>query len=201
VALADILSAVQREGDEEIARITAERDESVAAIGREARRLRAEAEAAAAISRDAALVTEAEVIRHRAELHVERRLQETREAVFQEILGRARDRLSRYRSDPDYPATLTALLRECLVFLGEIETVAVDPRDVDLVSRALDAAGVAAKVESSLETWGGMVAGDGKGAFVRNTLEERLGRAAMELRRQIGDLVPGLRGGEPGGAS
>jgi vacuolar-type H+-ATPase subunit E/Vma4 len=202
VALADILSALQRDGDEEVARIVATRDETTSEIVRQARQAAKDAEAAAATSRDAAIALETEVILHRAVLHVERRLQEAREVIFKEILGRAQDRFSRQRSDPAYPRIVDALVAECVDFLGRAEAVMADPRDTDVVGEVLERRGVDAKLEPTLETWGGVVATDGKGVFVRNTLEERLGRAEIALRRDIGDLVPGLRGGtEPGGAS
>ncbi len=195
MALADILDAVRREGDEEVARIVAARDDAVAAIGRKAREEARRVEARATTSRDAALAAEAGVIRHRAVLHVERRLQEAREAVFQEILGRARDRLSRHRGEPGYPATVAALLAECVSFLGHVEVVRADARDAGDVREALGRLEVAPAVELTIECWGGVVANDGKGVFVRNTLEDRLERAEGELRRKIGDLVPGLRSG------
>lgn len=193
--LADILSALQRDGEAEVATITAARDQTVSEIGRQAGEAAKEAEAAAATSRDVALGSEMEVIRNRATLHVERRLHETREVIFKEILGRAQDRLGRLRGDPAYPEILDALVAECLAFLGEVEVVMTDPRDVDLVRAAMARHEFEAKVEPSLDVWGGVIATDGKGVFVRNTLEERLGRAEPELRRRIGDQVPGLRGG------
>ncbi len=201
MALVEILSALRREGDEEVARITAERDMAVAAVMRSAREQAKQVEATAATARDGARTNEADVMRHRADLHVERRLQEAREAVFQEILGRAKDRLSRYRRDPEYPATLEALLEECLTFLGTIEVVIADQRDAELVESMLSRLDPA-QLQPTLECWGGVVAHDGKGVFVRNTLEARLGRAEADLRRQIGDLVPGLDGrSELGGSS
>jgi len=201
VALVEILSALRREGDEEVARITAESDMTVAAVMRSAREQARQEEARAATARDGALANEAEVIRHRADLHVERRLQEAREAVFQEILGRAKDRLSRYRGDSEYPATLEALLEECRAFLGTIEVVMADQQDAELVESMLSRLRPA-QLQPTLECWGGAVAHNGKGVFVRNTLEERLGRAEADLRQQIGDLVPGLGGrSELGGSS
>jgi vacuolar-type H+-ATPase subunit E/Vma4 len=201
MALAEILDALRREGDEEIARITAEREATVGELMQSARPRAKQEEAVAATGRDEALAREADVIAHRAELHVERRLQEAREAVFQEILGRAEDRLSRLRADPGYPATLEALLDECRTFLGTVKVVLVDPRDVGLVESILDRTGPA-ELEPSLECWGGIVAHDGKGVFVRNTLEERLGRAEAELRKRVSELVPGLGGRSgPGGTS
>ncbi len=193
MGLADILDAVRREGDEEVARVVAARNEAVAAVGRTARDEAQAVEAAAATSRDTALATEAGVVRHRAELHVERRLQEAREAVFQDILGRARDRLSRHRQEPGYATTLDALLADCTAFLGDLAVVMADPRDDELVRAALARIGSDAAVELSLECWGGIDAGDGNAVFVRNTLEGRLRRAEAELRRRLGDLVPGLR--------
>ena len=196
MALAEILAALRSEGEEEIARITAERDAAVADLTQTGREQARQAEAAAATARDESLSQDAAVIRHRAELHVARRLQEAREAVFQEILGLARDRLSRHRSDPTYPATLAVLARECSEFLGAIDAVVADPRDEELVEKILSDLGPA-DLLFSLECWGGIVAHDGKGVTVRNTLEDRLRRAEPDLRRQIGQLVPGLveRGG------
>ncbi len=191
MALAEILEALRREGDEEMARITAAGDAAVADLMQSARRQAKQAEALEATARDDALSSDADVIRHRAELHVERRLQEAREAVFQEILGVAKDRLARYRSDPGYPACLAALVRECSAFLGTLEVVMADPRDEVLVEKILSDTGFA-EVEFSLESWGGIVAHDGKGVYVRNTIEDRLRYAEPELRRQIGQLVPGL---------
>lgn len=194
--LAEILDSLRREGDEEIARIVAETEAAVADLMQSARDRAKEAESAAAKARDDALANDSDVIRHRAELHVVRRLQEAREVVFQEILGRARDRLSRYRGDPGYPATLQALWKECLTFLGTVEVVMADPRDVELLEGMLDRPN-AIDIQPTLESWGGVVAHDGKGVLVRNTLEERLGRAEADLRRRIGRLVPGLGEGEP----
>lgn len=191
MALAEILDALRREGENEIARITAESDAAVAGFTRTARDQARQAEAAAATARDESLFKDAAVIRHRAELHVARRLQEAREAVFQEILGLARDRLSRYRSDPAYPATLAVFARECSTFLGTVDVVIADPRDEELVQKVLSDLGPT-EFDFSLECWGGIVAHDGKGVFVRNTLEDRLRRAEPELRRHIGQLVPGL---------
>ncbi len=194
MALTEILDALREEGEAEVARITAERDERVAAALRAARAQAASEETAAASSLDADLAAESAIILNRAELQVERRLQATREVVLQDALGRARDRLARHRDGPAYRATLDALFGECVAFLGKVESVMVDPRDSEAVEAMLARRGLAARVSVSLETWGGVVAGDGSGAWVRNTLEDRLGRAEPELRRQIGDLVPGLRG-------
>ena len=68
--LADILSALQRDGDAEVAKITAARDQAVSEIGRAAKEIAKGSEADAATSRDAALGMEMEVIRNRATLHV-----------------------------------------------------------------------------------------------------------------------------------
>lgn len=199
MALVEILAALRSEGDEEIARITAENDAALAGLTQTAREQAKQAEAAAATARDESLTKDAAIIRNRAELHVARRLQEAREAVFQEILGLARDRLSRFRNDPAYLATLAVLAKECATFLGTIDVVMADPRDEELVEKVLSDLGPA-EFRLSLECWGGIVAHDGKGVFVRNTLEDRLRRAEPDLRRQIGQLVPGLveRGGAEG---
>jgi vacuolar-type H+-ATPase subunit E/Vma4 len=201
LALAQILEALRREGEEEIARIERERDEATAAILQSARDEAKRVEADAAIARDEALARETAIIRNRAELQVERRLQEAREDLFQEILGRAKDRLSRFRRDPDYPELLAELLDECTAFLGHVEVVALDPRDAALETQIREQVGPV-QLDRSLDTWGGVIAHDGRGVYVRNTLEDRLRRAEADARMRIGDLVPGLdRRSEPGGRS
>ena len=198
MALQEILESLRRDGEAEVARIAREHDEAVAAILHAAREEAKRAETEATTARDEALEFEAAIIRHRAELHVERRLQEAQEAVFQEVLGRAKDRLSRFRNDPAYPATLQRLLDECRAFLGQVAGVSIDPRDEALKSVIGERLGSVA-VDTGLDSWGGVVADDGRGVFVRNTFEARLTRAEAELRRQIGELVPGLGGrAEPG---
>ncbi len=191
MALTDILEALRRDGDEEAALIAAERDAAVAAVMRSAREDARQAEAEASAARDEELSSESDVIRHRADLYVQRRLQAAREGVFQEVLGLAKDRLARYREDPAYPETLAALVRECAAFLRALEAVLVDPRDEELVEKTMVDLGLA-KIQPSLVCWGGVVAHDGRGVFVRNTLEERLQRAESDLRRQVGILIPGL---------
>lgn len=193
MALAEILEALRKEGDEETARTIAERDVTIAAVLQSARAQAKQAEVTAATSRDEALSSDADIIRHRAELHVERRLQEAQEGVFQEILGLAKDRLSRYRRDPEYTAAFERLVEECRAFLGNIEVLMIDPRDAHLIDGILGGLGPVL-LQPTLECWGGVRADDGKGIFVRNTLEERLSRAEPDLRRKIGELVPGLGG-------
>ena len=198
MALEDILETLRRQGEAEVAAINRDHEAEAADLVQSARQEAKQAEAAASVARDEALQREAAIIRHRAELHVERRLQEAREAVFQEILGRAKDRMSRYRTDPGYAATLGDLLDECRAFLGEVAGVEIDPRDAGLAEQIRAQVGPV-EVETTLDSWGGLVAHDGRGVYVRNTLEARLNRAEAELRRQIGDLVPGLgRPTEPG---
>ena len=193
MALEEILESLRRDGEEEVTRITRRHDEAVAALLQSTREEAKQVEADATIARDEALEFEAAIIRHRAELHVERRLQEAREAVFQEILGRAKDRLSRFRTDPEYPATLRDLLEECRAFLGRVAAVSIDPRDAELETVVADTLG-SVEIETTLDSWGGLVAHDGYGVFVRNTFEARLTRAEAELRRRIGELVPEIGG-------
>jgi vacuolar-type H+-ATPase subunit E/Vma4 len=193
VGLEDILATLNRESADEVAQVSAHAEAAVTEIMKTAHEEAARVERAAASARDVRLAAEAEVVRSHALLNVDRRLRETREALYQEVLSRARDRLARHRRDAGYRVTLRALLSECLAFLPEGSVVRTDPRDVDLVRELLHDLELAAEVEPSLDTWGGIEMGDGSGAAVRNTLEQRFDRASAELRRRVGDLVPGLR--------
>ncbi len=194
MALAEILAALRHEAEHEVARIGAERDASVAETMSFAHREAERAEAEAASGREALLATEAEVVRNRAALHVERRLQEEREAIYREILRRAGEQLSRHRDEPSYSGTLRALLSECFDAMPDAEVVMASERDVPLVAELLAGLEVNAEVEGSLNTWGGVDVRSSGGGFVRNTLEERLARSGARLRRRIGDVVTELRG-------
>lgn len=195
MALAEILSAIREEAEATVEEVQRASGVSVAEILRQAREEASRVEHESSTSLDARLEAESEVILNRADLHVQRRLQVAREAIYQEILGRARDRLAAHRRDERYTATLRSLLAECVDFSPSVDRVLVDPRDVEFIRTALDALGLEADVEPALQTWGGMEATDGRGVFVRNTLEARLARATNTLRQRVGDLVPGLRGG------
>jgi vacuolar-type H+-ATPase subunit E/Vma4 len=197
VGLEDILATLRADSEEEIAQEAARAEVAIAAILHAAHEEAERVESAAASARDSRLAAEAEVLRSRARLNVERRLRETREALYQEVLSRARDRLERHRLDVGYRDTVRALLAECLAFLPEGNVVLADPRDADLVRDVMADLGVTAELQTSLETWGGIDLGNGAGAVVRNTLEQRFDRAGVELRRRVGDLVPGLRGADP----
>lgn len=193
MGLEDILAALREESAEEVEQITGRAEAEAARILKEARERAEKAERLAASSRDAKLTADSEVVLSRASLNVERRLRDTSEGIYQKVLSRAADRLEQHRHTDDYPATLRALLDECLAFLPEARIVRCDPRDVEILEPLVARLRPPADLEPVLESWGGLELSDGRGSLVRNTLDRRFDRADAELRKRVGDLVPGLR--------
>lgn len=197
MALEDILEAFREETAEEIRRIEQGAEAEIGSVMKTAYEEAESVERAAASALDARLAAESEVVKSRAVLNMERRLREARESLYQEVLSRARDRLARHRRSPEYRDTLHALLGECAAFLPDGSVIHADDRDVDLVREVASDLVPSAEIDPSLSTWGGVELTNGRGALVRNTLEARFDRAGAELRRRVGDIVPGLREASP----
>ncbi len=188
MALQDILAAIERDGEREVAATLAEAEREAASIlaraREEASRRAAEVEGAAA----AELEAEEERILREARLRATRLLREAREEVYRAALAEARRRLAGVRARPCYPAILRALLEEALAALPEAEVVVADARDAE----AFAGAAGGRSVRPALETWGGVEVATGDGRLVRNTLEERLARAEPFLRALVASRIPGM---------
>jgi V/A-type H+-transporting ATPase subunit E len=188
VALEDILRAMRREGEEDLARIRADADRQVEEILGPAREEAARAAEEVRRSREAEACNEAQRIRLSARARAASRLREAREQAYAKALERARASLASLRGSPRYPGVLAGLVAEALRALPDARALHVDPRDVDLV-RALDLGSDAVEVVTGLRTWGGVRAvADGR--EVRNTLEERLQRADPYLRPLVVREIP-----------
>ncbi len=192
-----ILAEVRLEAENEVARIIAERDKVVAEITAAAHEEadRVEAEAAASLSER--LLAAAAVVENRAALHVERRLQDAKEEIFREILRRACSRLDRLRNEPRYPRLLRTLLDECLRALPDAGAVMVDPRDRAVAASLIAEVDPSLRLDTSLETSGGIAVRSPTGGFVWNTIDERLHRADRELRMLVARAIPELAGSRP----
>jgi V/A-type H+-transporting ATPase subunit E len=196
MALADILADIERDADEEIARIRSDAERQAEALVAAAR---SAADRASGEVSDAQRAGSDEARRGliaRAESDAVAALRAAREEAFGRVLTRVRERLGVLRSEPAYPAVLRALLLEALGALPDARVVAVDPRDAEAAARIvadLDRRGRAElRVEPVLETWGGIEVRAADARLVRNTLEERLERALPRARTLVARVVPDL---------
>lgn len=192
MALADILEAIRREADEELAAVAADADRLAASIREGARADAAVAEAEAAGGRDDELRAAAGELLRGAALDAARMVREAREEIFQRALEGVRRRLDVLRCDERYGAVFLGLLEESMAALPEATTVMVDRGDVELVARLLDRLDVAVHVDASLVTAGGVRVATADGRSVDDTFETRLARAEPELRRLLVLAVPAL---------
>jgi vacuolar-type H+-ATPase subunit E/Vma4 len=115
---------------------------------------------------------------------------DVREALIDAALSQAGGRLASFRNNPAYPHVFQQLVHQALAELqasldttGKIELQA-DMRDRDILEAILQKTETDLIVGYDLKCWGGVVAKsqDG-GVLVINTLEARLERATLYLRR------------------
>jgi vacuolar-type H+-ATPase subunit E/Vma4 len=92
--------------------------------------------------------------------------------------------------DQGYDALFAALAAEALAGVSGPVTIRVTADDIALAEKAATAAGLAATVESDLDTAGGLVVETGGGKIVRrNTLEDRLDRASQFVRADVAAVL------------
>jgi len=107
-------------------------------------------------------------------------------SVFDQALGK----LSELRSSGAYEELFLALAGEALEALDGPVTIHVAPADAALASRAAQAAGLTATIDSTLETAGGLVVEAYGGRVVRrDTLEDRLERARQLIQPDVAKVL------------
>lgn len=197
MALADILTAIAAEADEEIARVAADAAAQVEPIQRQARdeaRL-AEREASCALDDEAAR-RKAQIV-NRADLVVARRLSAAIEEIYQEMRADVERQLAEVRGRDGYPDLFRRLFDECRAVLPDGRVVRVDPADESLCRRVVASrASDGFVIDASLRSAGGLeLATSDRRRVVRNTLELRTWRADRALRSLAAARVPALTGG------
>jgi vacuolar-type H+-ATPase subunit E/Vma4 len=197
MALDDLLHAIEAEADEQ--RLLADRERAasataiVEAAGREAAALQAQLAAAP----EAESLAAAEAVRALARLRAAGTVRLAREQAYASVLDRVREKLSGLRRSAGYPAVFRALLDESRAALPNAGELRVDRHDADLAtSMAGDL-----RVVAVLDTWGGMELVGDDGRTVRNTLEERLANADLELRGRFGQRLHAVLPTEPADVS
>ncbi|MGD2155773.1 MAG: V-type ATP synthase subunit E [Anaerolineales bacterium] len=132
---------------------------------------------------------------HHARLEALQIIGNVREKLVDAALERAQGYLTDARAKSSYPSILLNLVQEALTELegslqesGSVQLEA-DSRDREILENLLDEAGLALRVNYTLNTWGGVVAKSQDGrVVVINTLEARLERATPYLRRYLAAL-------------
>lgn len=188
MALADILAAIRRETEDEIARVRAVAADDIAAIEAEADAAVAAAQEEAAHGRDQAAQANADRIRNRALLAADRRLREAEEQVFQRALDQVRARLQDLTSTGRYRLVMETLVAESREMLPNAAILRVAPEDAELAG-SLAAPFGNWIVEPSLDGGRGVELATNDGRLVRNTLEDRVARAEPHLRRLLAQQV------------
>ena len=182
--LSELLESLERDAREEAERLLgesrAEADRLLARAQEEADELAAAPVRAA----EAAAAEEAGRIGARARLARSAALRAVREEAALDALAAVRERLAGLRQEPDYPTWLLSLAREAHELLPSADALHVDARDQDRTGPLLEACG-ALRVETTLETWGGVVLADHRGRSIRNTFEERLESVEGEARALV----------------
>lgn len=209
-----LLAAIEASGEAEAARMQAEAESRVQRILDEARR---KAAARREQMRQAALLPAAsERARrlHQARLEALNMVGQVRYRLADEAVAQTQRRLVAFRADPAYPLVLRRLVEQAIRALGirssdaddgadkigacseDPPVLEGDPRDEVLLHRCLDELGLDFPIQFSLNCWGGVVASSSDSRIVvTNTLEARLERATLLLRRDLAArLEQGLNG-------
>lgn len=178
MALADLLQAIEREADEELAQLERESEAEAERIRERARAEASALEAELASAAEPVARAEAERLPALARVEAAATLRNAREEALAPVLDAVRARLARAREDARYPELLRALLAESHAALPEAVVVRVDARDEALARQVAGSL----RVEPVLQSWGGVELVSEDGRAVRNTLERRLENAAPLLR-------------------
>jgi V/A-type H+/Na+-transporting ATPase subunit E len=181
MALADLLRAIEADAAAERARADRETAAEAAAIVERAREQAGALEAELAAAPEAQARAEAEQAFALARLDVSRAAALARDEAFVSLLAGVRTELAGLRATGAYPDLFRALLAEARAALPEARELRVDRRDVELATPL--AGGL--RLDPTLETGGGVELVSDDGRTVRNTVEERLANAELQLRRRF----------------
>ncbi len=190
MGLEDILHAMEQETEGEVGEIVAEAEataEKMMAEGQE--RVcqimeRHRQEIAPTLSAEEARIT------NEARLEALKAVMQTREELIDGAFHAAQEQLRDLRSRADYPEILERWTREVFEELGEDLVVDVGQEDMELIRSLLEKMGVAATINSGLDSAGGLSATSGDGRIlVVNTIDSRLENARQALRREVANII------------
>jgi vacuolar-type H+-ATPase subunit E/Vma4 len=183
MAIEDIFRALEQQADQEIAEMLDAAREQAAGIEEDG-----EAQGASIRqdkidgARHQVAGRVARVI-NAARLDARRGIAGVREKAIEDAYGQALGRLDALRSQSDYPALFRALAEEAIAGIEGEVTVLVDPADAQLAAKVMADLGVAATVDATTSTRGGLtLLADGDTMVRRNTIEDRI-----EKYRAVGE--------------
>jgi len=179
--LADLLQAIEADAAADRARADREASAAAEAILERARRDAGALERDLAATRVADARQESDRLLGRARTDASGMMRTAREQAFTSLLTALGARLGALRGTDAYPALFAVLLAESQAALPAARELRVDPRDLAL---AVPRAG-GLRIETTLDTWGGVELASDDGRTLRNTLEERLANAEQLLRRRF----------------
>jgi vacuolar-type H+-ATPase subunit E/Vma4 len=185
MALADLLRAIEADAAVERARADRETAAEATAIVERAREQAGALEAELAASPEVQARAEAEHALALARLDVSGAAASARDEAFVSLLAGVRAELAGLRTSGAYPDLFRALLAEARAALPAARELRVDRRDLELASPLADGL----RLETTLETWGGVELASDDGRTVRNTVEERLANAELLLRRRFAQRI------------
>ena len=189
MALEDIIEAIERETNAEIAAIEAAARQRAAEIRQIGTTDADTVERAEVSARSADATVVRERIRNRATRDAERELRSARQAVVAELFDRVRSRLIALRGSAAYEAAFSQLVAEARESLPEADIVRVAPADEALARRLF---GDDIRVVADLDTSCGARLEQADGRAVDNTVEQRLTRADANMRRLVLEMLPEL---------
>ncbi|MEF8875023.1 MAG: V-type ATP synthase subunit E family protein [Candidatus Thermoplasmatota archaeon] len=123
-----------------------------------------------------------------AKLETKKRKLNVREEMINEVFKEVKNRLGSKEPD-EYRGYLKQSIREIDDILESEITVKCNPGSEDIVKRFTEKRNPDIKVESSLDTIGGIRALSERGSTVDLTFEANLERKRKELRKEISDIL------------
>ncbi len=196
MALGDILQAIERDAGARIREIEVEAERRARGLLEHARAEAGRRRESAAHAMDARTAREVDMILNEARLTADRALRAARESLYSEARDAMLSRLEDQRRTSQYAGLLERLLEEVMAVLPTACVVRCDPRDADLIDRAVHSTRrPELTIQPELSTIGGLDVSTNDGRTVRNTFEARLEMAEPHLRRLAGEVLPLLRSG------
>jgi vacuolar-type H+-ATPase subunit E/Vma4 len=190
MAIEDIFIALEEQGEQESR-------ETLEAAREQAKGIRDDADAQAKdirekrveLARTAAALKSARAV-NSARLDGRRSVAGVKERAIVTAFDEALTKLATVRSGVGYPALFRALADEAVAGLSGGLVLLVDPADEALANAYLKSSGLAATVDATGKTSGGLtVIADGGSMLRRNTLEDRLEKFKIHGQSEIAEVL------------
>ncbi len=189
MALAQLIAALERGGEDEIRRVREEAAAEVARLGEEVRALLDSRRASERARLQERLRGETELCLSAARLEGRRRVLAARDGMLERVLDAVRERLPPALVDPRYSVALPDALEWALGFLPEGGVVLCSPEIAQVVRDSLSGR-ADVEVQPGMDTDTGFILISADDSIrVDGTLEARLTAAWPELAMRIVDLV------------